>query len=250
MAESPEDRLRRRLIRKYQNEALVDRLLETPDGRQAVLKARSRSAVVRRGTPTRQRRGTAPRTETPHGSPTAISPALPPVVNAPMASPVVTSERAPRRAQQRIGLSGRGKSMNVDDVRQVVKKRALPDLGYISLGHRGAHAAKGKKRDKTISAVPPGDTGTPGDAPVQGLDPHRGLPPGWYRDPADGTRARYWNGVTLGDDSRPIAVNGSRASVEAYQGLAVGWYRDEDNPRLARYWDGMTLSDERGLVAE
>ncbi len=249
MAESPEDRLRRRLIRKYQNEALVERLLETPDGRQAVLKARSRSVVVRRGTPTRKRRGEVPRGETPYAVPAPIAAATPPLVDATVESTLITSERAPRRARQKATVNARGRGGG-DSALQVVKKLAFPDLGYITLGHRGAHAAKGKKREKANPGTPAGAPAVPVDAPVQGLDPHRGLPPGWYRDADDATRARYWDGMTLGKDSRPVAVNGSRTSLEAYQGLAVGWYRDEDNPRLARYWDGVTLSDERGLVAE
>ena len=85
------------------------------------------------------------------------------------------------------------------------------------------------------------------------LAPYRGLAPGWYRDTADLSIARFWDGTTLSESTRPVAtssVPGSTAAshLDSYRGLPPGWYRDDNDPAQARYWDGENLGDERKAV--
>lgn len=72
----------------------------------------------------------------------------------------------------------------------------------------------------------------------------RGLAPGWYRDPANRERARYWDGTRLGEELRPISHRPESATVEppaqAPSALpsnlpSAGWYLDEGR---TRWWDG------------
>jgi Protein of unknown function (DUF2510)/Domain of unknown function (DUF4352) len=82
----------------------------------------------------------------------------------------------------------------------------------------------------------------------------RDLNPGWYRDRANPTMARYWDGQTLGDERRPIASPAleqaaplwrSKAADETTQQPAnpEGWYADPTNPSLLRYWDGRVWTE-------
>ena len=94
---------------------------------------------------------------------------------------------------------------------------------------------------------------TPGGPPQQWASAHfQGLAPGWYRDTSNPQLARYWNGVALSDERRPVATPEPQAPVATphpNQGLAAGWYRDETAPSLARHWDGTAWADERRPVA-
>ena len=104
-------------------------------------------------------------------------------------------------------------------------------------------------------AVEPGPAPQPSDpAPSpQPFPAYRGLAPGWYRDEADLSAARFWDGSTLSETTRPIATPSAPESprptqLESYQGLAPGWYRDDADPTQARYWDGAALGEERRPV--
>lgn len=44
------------------------------------------------------------------------------------------------------------------------------------------------------------------------LAAYRGLAPGWYRDADDPTLARYWDGVTLGEERQPVVGTFSRGT--------------------------------------
>ncbi len=144
-------------------------------------------------------------------------------------------------------LIGAALLLLVDSPRRLLKRLAVLDLGHMNLGHRGARGARRQSPEHTLAPI-----GAASPHRAQGPILYQGLAPGWYRDPSDRNFARYWDGNTLGRDSRivvPISPD-VLTPFALYQGLPSGWYRDEVNRELARYWDGRRLSDERRSVAD
>jgi serine/threonine protein kinase len=85
------------------------------------------------------------------------------------------------------------------------------------------------------------------------LAAYRNLPPGWYRDAAEPTMARYWDGNVLGAERRPVApaVDAPTVQTQSQSRLTVapstpsaqlptteGWYSDPVRPDFERFWDG------------
>ncbi|MGH9029948.1 MAG: DUF2510 domain-containing protein [Acidimicrobiales bacterium] len=93
----------------------------------------------------------------------------------------------------------------------------------------------------------------PTDPDKEVLAAYRGLAPGWYRDRKDPSRARYWDGTSLSEETRVVATESTSTPAPsqdpASQSPPAGWYREKGNLTTARYWDGAAWTDQTRQVA-
>jgi Protein of unknown function (DUF2510) len=90
---------------------------------------------------------------------------------------------------------------------------------------------------------------------------YRGLSSGWYRDKADPSMARYWDGVRLSEERRPViaslrprpslpSVSGPSSTQTVQPHRPAGWYRDPSDSANVRYWDGESWTERKPLEPE
>lgn len=80
---------------------------------------------------------------------------------------------------------------------------------------------------------------------VPAPEPYDGIREGFYVDPFDPTRERYWDGNQWDTETYPRERRTRVATPTSYPGMPPGWYTDPSNPGKDRYWLGDRWDDAK-----
>jgi Protein of unknown function (DUF2510) len=80
------------------------------------------------------------------------------------------------------------------------EKVRVPKKAHVSKTIRSAGREHWNEQQHLLASYTATKTG-----PADEFAAYRGLASGWYRDKADRSMARYWDGVRLSDERRPVA---------------------------------------------
>jgi len=121
----------------------------------------------------------------------------------------------------------------IDVVDELQKADELRQRGILSQQEFDAYKAKLSGSSEVIgvsgsaSPPPPAPSETPPNVRPDEFAAYRELAPGWYKDRADSSMARYWDGTRLSDESRPIPQPGGESpsrerGLRSWTGLSSG----------------------------
>ena len=125
--------------------------------------------------------------------------------------------------------------------RQASKDNALVDRKPTSVRESTGKKPQGRSRERAVVEEAPAPELVSEEIPAS--EPYDGIREGFYVDPLDPTRERYWDGKQWDTETYPRERRTRVATPTSYPGMPPGWYTDPSNPGKDRYWLGDRWDD-------
>lgn len=125
--------------------------------------------------------------------------------------------------------------------RQVPKAKAYVDRKPTPVRESTGRKPQVRSRERAVAEEAPAPEPVTEEVPAS--EPYDGIREGFYVDPLDPTRERYWDGKHWDTETYPRERRTRVATPTSYPGMPPGWYTDPSNPGRDRYWLGDRWDD-------
>lgn len=124
---------------------------------------------------------------------------------------------------------------------QATKSKDLADHEPTAARKGTGRKGQARSREMTLSEEVPSPESLTEEVPAP--EPYAGVREGFYVDPFDPTRERYWDGEQWDTETYPRERRTRAATPSSYPGMPPGFYPDPSNPGKDRYWLGDRWDD-------